>query len=166
MAVDIKVAQDNSEEVLSALERQIRAALEAVGNQAVSHTKKNITEASRIDTGLMRNSITYALDGEATAITTYKADTGEKTGSYTGNAPEESKGKAAVYVGTNVEYAIYQEMGTGKNIEGGRKTSWRYQDKKGSTHTTSGIKPAHFLKNAIENHKDEYRKIIKKYLKG
>lgn len=42
---------DHSDEVQKALDSAIEAALEAIGNQAVSHAKTNITEAGRVDTG-------------------------------------------------------------------------------------------------------------------
>ena len=67
-----------------------------------------------VDTGRLRNSITH----EA--------------------APDEG----AVYIGTNVEYAPYQEFGT------------RYQ---------SGTP---FLRPAVENHLDEYKAIVESELKS
>ena len=47
----------------------------------------------------------------------------------------------------------------------GRQTPWKYQDSKGDWHVTKGLKPIHFLKNAIEQHKGEYKKIADEYLK-
>ena len=135
MAVGFEI-QDNSDKFLSALETQTEAALEAIGNQAVSHAKSNITEASRVDTGAMRNSMTHQVDGHD------------------------------CYVGTNNSYAIYHELGTGIYLEGGggRQTPWSYKDSKGNWHRTRGIKPIHFLKNAVANHVDEYKKIIEQIL--
>lgn len=129
---------DNSGEVLNALEEQIEAALEAVGNQAVSHSKSIITSESRVDTGALRNSITHKVE----------------------------MSENAVYVGTNLEYAIYNEMGTGIYISGGRQSPWSYQDKKGNWHRTRGMKPIHFLKNGVSDHIEEYKKIIEQILKG
>lgn len=136
---EIKITADHSGEVLQALYWQAQAALEACGNQAVSHAKQNITAASRVDTGAMRNSMNH------------KVVASEYT----------------CYVGTNQEYAIYHEYGTGIHAEGGkgRKTPWRYVDAKGEGHWTRGIKPIHFLKKAIEDHKDEYKSIIEQQLK-
>lgn len=73
-----------------------------------------------------------------------------------------------VYVGTNVEYAPYVELGTGKFAEGGggRPTPWSYQDDKGNWHTTNGMKPQPYLKPAIENHLDEYKQYLKDELQG
>lgn len=68
-------------------------------------------------------------------------------------------------VGTNVEYAPYVEYGTGIHAEGGgRSTPWRYKDKDGNWHTTSGQKPQPFLRPAIADHTDEYKSLIESYL--
>ena len=137
MALEFKIEVDNTEEVLRELETKIEAALEACGNQAVSHAKQNITEAGRVDTGAMRNSMTHQV----------KDDT--------------------CYVGTNIEYAIYHEYGTGIYTDGGggRQTPWFYVDAKGEGHFTHGMKPIHFLKNALADHKDEYKAIIEQQLR-
>lgn len=68
-------------------------------------------------------------------------------------------------VGTNVEYAIYVEFGTGiyATGEGGskaKKIPWAYQDRKGEWHWTKGMKPHHMLKNAAGNHTDHYKAIL------
>ena len=128
---------DHTEEILNALDEQASAALEAVGMQAVSYAKNTITEEGRVATGTLRNSISHlVVDADKT-----------------------------VHVGTNTSYAIYNEMGTGIHIGGGRQTPWSYQDAKGNWHRTSGMKPIHFLKNAVANHLEEYKAIIKQYLK-
>lgn len=131
---------DNSDEVLDAMTEAIRASLEAVGQQAVSHAKQNITAAGRVDTGALRNSVSHQVD----------------------------MSENAVYVGTNQEYAVFHEMGTGIYTEGGggRQTPWSYQDAKGEWHRTRGLRPIHFLKNAVAGHIDEYIDIIKKIMQG
>lgn len=131
---------DNSPEVLAALQEQVEAALEAVGNQAVSHSKSIVTSESRVDTGALRNSISHEVSGD------------EKT----------------VYVGTNQEYAIYNEYGTGIYLDGGggRQTPWSYKDKRGNWHRTRGMRPIHFLRDAIAKHLDEYKQIIEQFLRG
>ena len=69
-----------------------------------------------VDTGLLRNSITWALAGYNPAIASYKADKPKngviKTGAYSGAAPNDDE--LSVFVGTNVEYAPYVELGTAK----------------------------------------------------
>lgn len=89
-----------------------------------------------VDTGRLRNSISHAVDGD--------------------NA----------YIGTNVEYAPYVELGTGKYTEGGRTTPWKYQDENGKWHVTSGMKPRPFLRPAAEEHGQEYSQILKDALLG
>ena len=95
----------NVNDILRQLENGKRNALKAIGATAETHTKDNITADDLIDTGRLRNSISHAVDGEA------------------------------AYIGTNVEYAPYLELGT----------------KKISAH--------HYLKRAVTEHKDEYKKL-------
>jgi hypothetical protein len=71
-----------------------------------------------------------------------------------------------VYVGTNVEYAVYQEFGTGKYYEGGTPKPWTYTDAKGNQHWTGGNRAKPFIKPAVADHVDTYRKIIERELKG
>jgi len=66
-----------------------------------------------VDTGTLKNSISHAVDGNT------------------------------VYIGTNVEYAPYQELGTSKGIVG-----------------------KHFLQFGVTAHSAEYANIIKEYLQG
>jgi hypothetical protein len=68
-----------------------------------------------VDTGRLRNSITHTIDGD----------------------------EPAAVIGTNVEYAIFHELGT-----------------------SSGIEPLHFLKNAVANHTAEYKNLLKESLKN
>lgn len=65
-------------------------------------------QGAPVDTGRLRNSMTHELESEST-----------------------------VAIGSNVEYGIYQELGTSR-----------------------GIKPKLFLTNAGRNHIDEYKSII------
>jgi hypothetical protein len=47
-------------------------------------------------------------------------------------------------VGSPLENAIWEELGTGEYALGGngRKTPWRYRDRHGQWHTTSGKRPS------------------------
>ena len=130
---------DHTVEVIAELNDHTKAALESVGEQAVSYAKKYISEAGRRDTGAMINSINH----------------------------EVVMSEKAVYIGTNIHYAIYNELGTGVYLDGGggRQTPWRYRDAMGNWHTTRGIKPIHFLKKAAQDHSAEYRAIIEEELK-
>ncbi len=91
-----------------------------------------------VDTGNLRNSITHTVD----------------------------EGEMAVYIGTDVEYAGYVELGTGKYYPGGRPTPWVYQDAKGNWHMTHGQRAQPFLKPAVADHAQTYRNIIEDELKN
>lgn len=71
-------------------------------------------EGAPVDTGRLRNSIAHKVDSS----------------------------EPAAYIGTNVEYAPYQEFGTSR-----------------------GVKPKHFLRNAAQNHTAEYKSILEDALK-
>lgn len=89
------------------------------------------------DTGVLRNSITH------------QVDTGTQT----------------VYIGSNLEYAPYVELGTGKYYPGGRPTPLVYQDVHGNWHYTHGNRAQPYLKPAVADHADQYRTIIEDELK-
>ena len=131
--------RDNTEEVLNALEAAIKRGNEAIGMAAERHAKKKCP----VDTGRLRNSITYALAGEETHVKSYKANKGGKdreTYTYEGTADGE-KG-SGVYIGTNVEYATFVENGA------------------------RGRAPVHFLQDAAANHSDEYKQIMEDSMKN
>ena len=89
----------------------ILVALEAVGLQAEGYAKR----LCPADTGLLRNSITHAVD--------YADD-------------------MSAYIGTNIEYAAYVEFGTSK----------------------TDAQP--FLKPAVMNHTEQYKRIFETYRGG
>ena len=131
--------RDNTEEVLSALKAAIKRGNEAIGMTAERHAKKKCP----VDTGRLRNSITYALAGEETHVKSYKANKGGKdreTYTYEGTADGE-KG-SGVYIGTNVEYAVFVENGA------------------------KGRKAVHFLQEAATGHADEYKKLMEDNMKN
>jgi len=72
--------------------------------------------------------------------------------------------KKSVIIGSNVEYAIFVEKGTGKfNTENkGRKTPWKYKDEFGFWHITSGMKAQPFLTPAVEENMGKIKSIVKK----
>ena len=74
----------------------------------------------------------------------------------------------AVYIGTNLDYMIYQELGTGKYAEGGggRPTPWVYQDDNGNWHWTAGNPAQPFLAPAVKDHQTTYRNIIEDELQN
>jgi HK97 gp10 family phage protein len=68
----------------------------------------------------------------------------------------------AMHIGTNVEYAAYQEFGTGIYAENGkgRKGGWIFKDAKGKTVFTMGNKPQPFLRPAVLNEQSKIAQII------
>ena len=102
----------NVNDILRRMEKGKRNALTAIGLTAETHTKENITADKLVDTGRLRNSISHAVDGEA------------------------------AYIGTNVEYAPYLELGTKK------------------------IAAHHYLKRAATEHKDEYKNLTVEAIKS
>lgn len=104
---------DHSAEYLKDISNALDAALEAVGIHIEGEAKEELENTPRrIDTGNLRNSITHeVVDAEQ-----------------------------AVYVGTNVEYALYVHEGTSK------------------------MAPNRFLKNAVERNKEQITDYIKKSL--
>lgn len=102
--------KDNTDEVLSALEKAKKRGLEAIGLVAEGHAKK----ITPVDTGRLqlRNSISHATDDEA------------------------------AYIGTNVEYAPYVELGS------------------------PTIKAHHMLQKAATEHTDEYKQIMEDAMKN
>ena len=136
--------KDNTDEVLAALERAKKRGLEAIGLTAEGHAKKKITEEKAVDTGRLRNSITYALAGEEAHIKSYRADKGGKDReTYTYDGTADGKKGSGVYIGTNVEYAPGIELGT---------------------HRSAGA--VHFLQDAVANHTDEYKRIMEDSMKN
>lgn len=137
---------DNSDLIKHACREQIIRALEAVGIQAVSDVKAAMTEiwpatgTDIVDTGELKNSISHEVFGDS----------------------------QEVQVGTNSEYAAYVHEGTGEYAVGGGTPGkrWAYRDKAtGETRIGVPQKPRRFLRNTIKKNIDEYKKIIKEYLK-
>ena len=88
-----------------------------------------------VDTGALRNSITHQVDDND------------------------------VLIGSNLEYAPYVELGTGKYYPGGRPTPWVYQDAHGNWHYTHGNRAQPYLKPAVADHASQYRSILEDALK-
>ena len=61
--ITVKV-DDDSEEVLATLKVAIERGAIAIGETAVKHAKDKITEQKAVDTGRLRNSITYQVKDE------------------------------------------------------------------------------------------------------
>ena len=67
------------------------------------------------------------------------------------------------YVGTNVDYAIYVEFGTGEFAENGngRKGGWMYIDTSGEWFFTWGIEPQPYLRPAFRQTKGQIEALAK-----
>ena len=72
------------------------------------------------------------------------------------------------YVGTNVEYAIYVEMGTGEFAENGmgRIGGWVYQDPSGEWFSTWGQEPQPYLRPAFRKNKSQIEALAKEIFGG
>ena len=133
--------EDHSADFLKEVNRKSRLVLSEMGEIVQKYAKAECP----VDTHMLRNSLTYALDGEPPKISHYSGDNPSRynpsgpipSGFYSGNAPSESSSnKMAVYIGTNVPYAIYVEL-----IE----------------YYHHYVGKAHFLRDAAAGHGDEMR---------
>ena len=127
--------KDNSKEYKDLLNQAIRRGLKAIGMTAETYAKENCP----VDTGYARNSITFALSGESTNISSYEADAGKngeppKTGEYRGTLGKIEDNY--VVIGSNVEYFPFIE-------EGAR-----------------GREALRVLRKAVTDHKDEYKQLL------
>lgn len=150
--ISIQVKNDHTAEAIAAMKQQALLALEAIGQEAEGYAK----EECPVDTGLLRNSIAHGLGGEKPSIgssykgtskkaRTYKSENSGNKGTYSGTLPKDKEGQYSVYIGTNVDYAIYVEYG------------------EKAAHTTGN---AHFLRNSVTNHVDHYKQILEAALKA
>lgn len=126
---DVEVSFTNNSSLLQEeMEKRKPVILEACGLEGEKFAKKG----SRVDTGRYRASITHAVSGKGAEEHVYRDDNGKQFKETIAAVPEDEQ---AVYIGTNVEYALVLE----------------HLD--------------HTIKNAISNHMDEYKKIITEGLK-
>lgn len=143
LVVTMKV--DNLPLIKKLFPQALERGLEAIEMQAEEYAKMKCT----VDTGLLRNSITYAVSGKAISHS-YKAnmnkDHDDKEDKAKGGSVSGVMGTAddpAVYIGTNVEYAPYVEMGT-----------------------INYPTPRPFIKPAATNHSKEYKALLEDALKN
>ena len=133
--MEVKVT-DNSEIFKRAKDEAVARALKAIGQTAEGYAADN----APIDTGRLWNSITHATS-EYHGKGSYTDDHGNSFSDATAHGTPE---KGTVYIGTNVEYAQKQEISD-------------------SYHHNVG--QAHFLRDSVANHGDEYKKIAEAQLK-
>lgn len=110
---DIYIAEDHVDEFLADFPRRIEASLTAIGIQASNYA----ADKSPVDTGRLRDSMTYEFISR-------------------------DANNMSIKVGSAVEYAIYQELGT-RHFEG-----------------------HHMIRNAAADHLAEYKRMLVTFLKG
>lgn len=133
---EIKVRKNNINEVLKELEENAERGLKAIGAEASGYAAKE----TPVDTGRLRNSITWVTEDEQGGANAF----GEQKAKPEDYATKAKPEKMTLYVGTNVEYAQYQEYG--------------------DYHHTSGKK--HFLRDSMSTHTARYKDILEASLKA
>lgn len=130
--------KSNMPEFNRKFEKAVKQALRLVGGQAERAAKELISDLKAVDTGFLRNSITFALAGEEANVSEYSDDGGNQHGEYGSKAPDDDHdNEYSVYIGTNVYYAPYVEYGTRRM-------------------------PARpFLSGSIQANKDEFERLFK-----
>lgn len=104
----------------------------------------NVTDNSGQIRDAMRAALRTGLEACGMKAETYaKQDCPVDTGRLMNSITHQTSGNECV-IGTNVEYAVYQEFGN-------------YSHAKGQ---------AHYLKNSVASHGSEYKKLIKQAMKG
>ena len=141
----VHVSADAKEKIKAALKTGLRQ----VGMQAESNAKA----LCPFDTGLLRNSITFAIGGETAHISSYAADNGDGSGSYEGSAPADADGTMTLYLGSNVQYAPYVELGH-------HQQPGRYVPAIGKRLVNEYVAAKPFLRPAIENYAEQYNQIL------
>ena len=133
--------KSNLDEVLKDTQKSVERALEIIGGNAETYAKA----LCPTDTGLLKNSITHVAGGGTVDKSFADKDGGQRS-HISGQAPKDEEGQYTVYVGTNVEYAPFVELG--------------HRTKSGGM-----SKAKAFIRPAMENHTDEYNRIFKNEVK-
>lgn len=118
------------------------ATMHAAMGKACARVERSAKQNAPKGNGALRNSITSTIVEDGTDI------------------------QGIVY--TPLEYAPYIEYGTGLFAEEKGRTDvpWCYQDEKGDWHTTSGMKPQPYMRPALDENREEIKRIIKEGLFG
>ncbi len=133
--MDIKVSlKTNKKEILKAAAEQIERGMMAIGIEAESNAK----DICPVDTGRLRNSITFATSTTQGAANNRDGQSADANDYATHGNPE----SGSVYIGTNVEYAPYIEEGSSRR------------------------KARPFLKTALTKHIDRYKQLLEAALKS
>lgn len=134
---------DHSAEFIEAKNAAVEKFLYEAGLHLEGQAAKALEMSPRrVDTGLLRNSVTFGIGGSSPEKTDYSADKGDGHGSYSGTLPNDAAGEKTLYIGTNVEYAIYVHEGTRR------------------------MTANPFIRRAVEANKDQFQEKLKQALKG
>ena len=129
-------------EIQKAFNERAPIIMEAVGLEAEGNAISNVRDMKAVDTGRLKNSITHGVSGKPFSKPTYSDDQSNTYAGPSGPAPGSTSNETiAVYIGSNVEYSPYVELGTYKMAS----------------------RP--FLRNAINDHLDDYKRILQDGLK-
>lgn len=141
----VEITKNNINEVLEELEESTEKILTMIGIKAEKYAKARCPVGTPESTGkkgyrggTLRNSITFEV--------------------------ESSKTSGTVSIGSNVEYAPYVELGTGPYFD--TPPEWlKYTTSKGSGAGYGYVHPRPFLRPAIEDHLNEYCKMVEDELR-
>ena len=134
--------KDNSGIFLSELKKVKRKTLETIGQKAEGYAKKLCPVGT----------------AESTGKKGYRGGTLRNSITHRVN-------NGVLEVGSNVEYAPYVELGTGPHFV--PPPEWeRFEAERGKGVGKAYVKPRPFIRPAVEDHRDEYKKIAEKELKG
>lgn len=131
----------------------------------VEYTNNSMKVKNALSAGV--SAFLYEAGGELQAQTmrNSRVDTGQTKGSYQYKVQEESNA-GTVYVGSNLENAIWEEFGTGEYaLNGdGRKGGWVYKDAKGNWHRTKGKTPQRPMYNAFNSLREKLKRRLEQIL--
>ena len=129
------VFRSKRKEYEKSFEKALQTGLAAVGAEAETNAKR---EEIQVDTGRLRNSITWATKERGGQAYQYKDDNGEEYTDIVGSGAKEGE----VWIGTNVYYAAFIEMGV------------------------RGRPGLYFLRKACQNYAERYKEILESALKA
>lgn len=135
-------------------------AIELQGLEDVLNKIGKLGDTTKINSALGKS---CALVERAAKEKAPKGDTGELRRSITS---EVKNYQGIIY--TPLEYAPYVEYGTGLFAENGGRQNvpWKYQDDNGEWHKTSGQKPQPYMRPALNENREEIKRILEGALKN
>lgn len=119
--------------------------MRVIGKEIADDAKDILKDNGNIDTGALYNSI--------------RSDVKEKDREHLElDIIADAKSEEGTYYAEFIEYGTgaYNEQGTG------RQTPWRYQDRNGVWHTTSGYEAHPYIRPAVEKNRAALNKALKK----